>query len=282
MSKQDDDYCLNLVRDFDKDRYLAALFAPEAKRPHLFALYAFNAEIVKARDAVREPALGEIRMQWWQDTLDGIYGGEPQNHPVAIALARAIASADLPKHALVNLVKAHVFDFYSDAMPNMADLEGYLGETSSALIQLATLILAGEEGLQNAEASGLAGVAYGLAGLLRNIPAQRAKLQCFLPLDMLVARQATVDDFMAGENEASISVVLAELREAARSRLAQARKMAWTIKPSAMPAFLHVTLTDGYLDTVAAKGSDLIKSGAQVSQWRKQWALWRAARTEMF
>jgi 15-cis-phytoene synthase len=281
MSKEDD-HCRNLVRDHDKDRYLAALFAPEGKRAHLFALYAFNAEIVKARDAVREPALGEIRMQWWQDTLDGIYGGEAQDHPVAIALSRAIEAADLPKHALVNLVKAHIFDFYSDAMPTIADLEGYLGETNSALIQMASIILAGEEGLQNAEASGLAGVAYGLVGLLRNLPTQRAKLQCFLPLDMLVQRQATVADLMAAENEASLSVVLAELREAARARLAQARKMAWTIKPAAMPAFLHVTLTDGYLNAIAARGPRLMKSNAEVSQWRKQWALWRAARTEMF
>jgi 15-cis-phytoene synthase len=280
--KTEDEYCRNLVREHDKDRYLAALFAPEEKQPQLFALYAFNSEIVRTRDVVREPSLGEIRLQWWQDTLDGIYGGEPQDHPVAIALARTIQAADLPKHALANLINAHIFDFYSDPMPSLPDLEGYLGETSAALIQLASLILAGEEGLQNAEASGLAGVAYGLVGILCKLPAQRAKLQCFLPLDLLQSRQASAADVMAAENEASVSVVIAELREAARSRLAQARKMAWTIKPAAMPAFLHVTLTDGYLDAISNKGASLIKSGAEVSQWRKQWALWGAARTEMF
>ena len=41
----EDEYCFNLVRQVDRDRYLASLFAPEDKRADLLALYAFNAEI---------------------------------------------------------------------------------------------------------------------------------------------------------------------------------------------------------------------------------------------
>ncbi len=275
-------YCQQLVRDKDKDRYLASLFAPEDKRKHLMALYAFNVEVTRVRDIVSEPAIGEIRMQWWLDTLDGIYAQEKQDHPVAIALSSAIAEGDLPKHGLQNLVKAHIFDFYSDPMGTLPDLEGYLGETSSALIQMASLILARDEALENAEVSGLAGVAYGLANLLRNLPLQRQRQQCFVPQDRLVARDATVLDLTLGSNEASLSIVLAELRENARRRLAQARKMLWTIKPSAMPAFLHVSLTDAYLDAIARCGGGLIRKGASIGQLNKQWILWKAARTEMF
>jgi 15-cis-phytoene synthase len=278
----EDEYCLNLVRELDKDRFLASLFAPEKKRPHLLALYAFNLEITRARDVVSEPALGEIRMQWWLDTLDGIYSGATQDHPVALALGRAIAEGDLPKHALQNLVKAHIFDFYADPMPTVGDLEGYLGDTSSALIQMASLILAGDEALSNAEASGLAGVAYGLAAILRMLPAQRGRLQCFIPSDMLVARDATPADVIAASNEVSVNLVIAELREKARARLSQARTMAWTIKPEAMPAFLHVALTDAYLDGLARGAESVVQKGVQLAQWRKHWVLWKAARSEMF
>jgi 15-cis-phytoene synthase len=278
----EDQYCLDLVRSNDKDRFLASLFAPENKRPHLMALYAFNCEIVRARDLVSEAAIGEIRLQWWMDTLDGIYDGAAQDHPVAIALARAIVEGDLPKHALRNLVNAHIFDFYADPMPTFSDLEGYLGETSSALIQMAALILAGEEALENAEASGLAGVAYGLSGILSSLPKQRALSQCFIPADMLKARDAAPADLIAARNEVALSVVLAELREKARMRLLEARKMSWTIKPAAMPAFLHVALTDGYLNAIAQNADSVLQKGVGVSPWRKQWTLWKAARTEMF
>ena len=41
-----------IVRRQDRDRYLSCLFAPDDKRPHLLALYAFNAEILRVRDTV--------------------------------------------------------------------------------------------------------------------------------------------------------------------------------------------------------------------------------------
>ena len=278
----EDEYCFNLVRQVDRDRYLASFFAPEDKRPNLLALYAFNAEITRVRDVVTEPHLGEIRLQWWQDTLDAIYHGDTQEHPVAIALARAIAAADLPKHALKNLVTAHIFDFYSDPMQSMVDLEGYLGETSSALIQMASLILAGHEGLENAEVSGLAGVAYGMAGILRTLPKQHNYSQNFVPLEMLATRDLTPADMWLPKNDDAVSVLLAEFREKARARLFQAQKMMWTIKPAAMPAFLHVALTEPYLEYASRQGAKLLRHGGDLAQWRKQWILWKAARMDSF
>jgi 15-cis-phytoene synthase len=278
----EDHHCFELVRASDKDRYLASLFAPEDRRADLLALYAFNAEITRIRDQVSEPHLGEIRLQWWLDTLDGIYAGDAQEHPVAIALARAIKAADLPKHALKNLANAHVFDFYSDPMPSLIDLEGYLGETSAALIQMASLILAGEDGLGNAEASGLAGVAYGMAGLLRSLPAHQRRHQCFVPLDVLSARDLTPQNLLDPNFEAATSLVLTELREKARARLLQARKMAWTIADAAQPAFLHVALTEPYLDALARAGVSALRTSPVLAQWRKQWILWKSARTDTF
>ena len=54
-------HCEALVRAADKDRFLAALFARAEHRPALYALYAFNVEIARVRELVREPLAGEIR-----------------------------------------------------------------------------------------------------------------------------------------------------------------------------------------------------------------------------
>ncbi len=43
------------VRRFDKDRYSACLFALPERRKHLFALYAFAAEIARVREIVSDP-----------------------------------------------------------------------------------------------------------------------------------------------------------------------------------------------------------------------------------
>ena len=65
-------HCEALVRAADRERFLTALFAPADRRNALFALYAFNIEIARVREAVREPLAGEIRLQWWSDALRGL------------------------------------------------------------------------------------------------------------------------------------------------------------------------------------------------------------------
>ncbi len=51
------EHCAALVREADRDRYLATLFAPAEHRDALFALYAFNVEIVAgARSGARADA----------------------------------------------------------------------------------------------------------------------------------------------------------------------------------------------------------------------------------
>ncbi|WP_409526900.1 squalene/phytoene synthase family protein [Rhizobium sp. G21] len=49
------DACLTTLRSTDLDRYLACLLMPEDKRGAVAALYAFNAELARVRDVVRDP-----------------------------------------------------------------------------------------------------------------------------------------------------------------------------------------------------------------------------------
>jgi phytoene synthase len=246
------DHCQELVAKADKDRYLSCLFAPQDARHHLLALYAFNVEIARIREAVSEPQIGLVRQQWWLDTIDGVYADHTPDHPVARALAQAIAKGDLPKHALHNLIIAHEFDLYDDPMPTLADLEGYLGETSSSLIQMAALIL----GKGAAEAAGLAGVAFGLAGVLR---LQKPR---YLPRDMVQSY---------GEKEA-----INQLCTHARKRLNEAKALHETIPASAMPAFLPASLTKLYLSRIEHGGT------LEVTQFHRQITLWWAARNNRF
>src|ERR1700761_7084207 len=84
------------VRTADPDRYFSALFAPADVRPYLFALYAFNAEVARIAETVREPMLGAIRLEWWRETADGAFRGAPRNHDVARGLAALFAERGLP------------------------------------------------------------------------------------------------------------------------------------------------------------------------------------------
>jgi len=137
-------HCEALVRAADRDRFLATLFAPRERRGALFALYAFNVEIARVREVVRDPVAGEIRLQWWSDVLAGDGRGEIEAHPVASALRASVARYGLPPERLQTTISARRFDLYDEPMATLADLEAYADGASSSLIALAAQILNGD------------------------------------------------------------------------------------------------------------------------------------------
>jgi phytoene synthase len=274
------DYCHELVRQGDKDRYLSALLAPDAKRPQLLALYAFNIEIARIRETVSEAALGEIKLRWWADAIEAAYAGERQGHPVIEALAPVIAEASLPKPALLNMIEARQFDLYDDPMPNLGQLEGYLGETSSMLIQLAAMILDRAKAQSLGDISGLAGVAMGITGLMRSLPLQRKRGQCYVPADFLAKHGLTPAHLLSGREPDAIAKVLADLRAHAEKRLNEARALQDALDAQAFPAYLPASLTDLYLGRLAKIGAGALTEVADIAQWRRQWALYRKARSQ--
>ena len=84
------------ARAGEPDRYLAALLAPPSARPHLLALAAFLGELARVPARVtREPAMGQIRLQWWRDAIAAPAGARTGN-PVADALRATIRTCHLP------------------------------------------------------------------------------------------------------------------------------------------------------------------------------------------
>lgn len=203
----DFDHAADVVRQFDKDRYLSALLAPETHRNGLMALYAYSAEISRIRELVSEPLPGEVRLQWWRDLLEGTEHGAVASNPVANALLQTIDRYELPKESLVAMAEARVFDLYNDQMPSLNDLEGYAGETVSGVIQLACLVLNDGKEAGTATAAGHAGVAYALTGLMRALPWHASRQQMYLPKDVCDRHNLDVQSVFRGETTAELRAV---------------------------------------------------------------------------
>jgi phytoene/squalene synthetase len=100
-------YVLDSVRETDRDRFLAALFAPEPARSDLLALLAFDHELARTRIVTREPLLARIRLAWWREAAVEAAGvGRPRDQPIVDALTEAVRRQGLAHDALVALVDA--------------------------------------------------------------------------------------------------------------------------------------------------------------------------------
>src|ERR1700758_872182 len=125
------------VRAADPDRYFSALFAPPPMRPLLFALYAFNHEVARVAETVREPMLGAIRLEWWRETVEGAYRGAPRNTDVAKGLASVFQAHPLEPAEFEAIIAARAFDGSAEHFSGLAALEAYVDATGGGVMRLA-------------------------------------------------------------------------------------------------------------------------------------------------
>ena len=268
-------HCAELVRTADRDRYLAALFAPAERRDALSALYAFNVEIGRVREVAREALPGEIRLQWWRDVLNGERAGEASANPIAAALLEVVARHRISVAKLDALLDAHRFDLYNEPMARLADLETYARDTSTALIALAAQILSGADAVGVEEAADPAGIASTITTILRAFPAHAARHQLYVPIELLSRFGAQPQDIFTGRSTHELNETFAELRSLARQHLYPVQQGMTILPNTALPAFLPVALVRPALDRL--ERCDAF-APAEISPWRRQWLIWRAAR----
>jgi phytoene synthase len=260
----------------DPDRYLSTLYAPAALRGPLSTLYLFNAEIASIRDRVHEPLPGEIRIQWWRDALSGNAEGVAAN-PLAASVVDVIDRHNLPRDAFDRYLEARIFDLYDDPMPTQADLEGYCGETASAIIQLAAIILEPEAAASFAAAAGHAGCAQAIAGLLRLLPVHLRRGQCYIPRDILSAAGASPDILIAGDDAEAQRRAIAAMVALGRDHVARFEAEAHDMPASLRPAFLPAALARPYLDRVAAAPAAATRRSADIGIVKRHWTFLRRA-----
>jgi phytoene synthase len=246
-----------LARAHDPDRFLCALFAPAGtRREALFALTAYNHELARAREASsRNPMVALMRLQWWRDAIaDAAAGKPPRRHEVAAPLHAAIAAGALDPADLTAMADAREAEAEEGGIPTTDAFRSYLRGTAGGYAVAAGRLLGAPPAalvpLQEA------GAAYGLAGVLRSVPAVARQGRCLLPADALAARgldpYAVVADPLAPPVRALVAAMAAE----ARSGLAPlpARLRAAGLRRAAVAAALPLVLARRDLARLARGG----------------------------
>lgn len=136
------------VRRNAPGRFLTALFAPAARREDLLTLYAFFADVGRVREQVREPGLGQIRLQWWRECLDTITttGHPPAGHPLSQGLARVIQDYALDPQDLLAVLAAHDSTLNDPPLADRAALDAHCRVVGGTEARMAVQILSGEGG----------------------------------------------------------------------------------------------------------------------------------------
>lgn len=273
--------CAALVRSGDHDRWLTLLHADTSDREALAALYAFHLEIAKTREAVSEPIIGEIRLQWWRETIAGLYAGTVRRHPVAEALAGVIAERPLPEAEFQALIDGRVADLYDESPKTFDELVAYADATGGMVCRLAARIcgIATAPGLAAADRVGRA---WALTGLLRALGFQAAMHRSPLPEDALVAAGIARETLFRGTFPPELRPLAARMADAARASIVDARAQAGGLTRRELSPFLLAVLAGDYLDRLGRAGNDPLAAEFARGALARLWKLWRAAGRKKF
>lgn len=145
------------MRARDRDRYLSVLYASGAVRPALFALHGIDLEMAAIVAGTTESMIGEIRLAWWREALEGLDQGVVPAQPLL-----GLAAEALVPHAVSGADLAQIEDRWlgmidSDSVPP-AHVTG-----GGWLFALAARLLAADENM---------GQALGEAWVLGEVPAR--------------------------------------------------------------------------------------------------------------
>jgi NADH dehydrogenase [ubiquinone] 1 alpha subcomplex assembly factor 6 len=153
-------------------------FVPKRVTDVYDALRSLNLELVRIPESVSNPVIGQLRVQFWKDSIEATFAGKPPREPICILLhnsmsdlnSRSSSSArNSIKFWIHRLIKTR--EKYMDNRPytTLADLEEYSENTYSTLMY-ATLAAMPLRSMHVDHLASHIGKACGIVAILRGVP----------------------------------------------------------------------------------------------------------------
>uniref|UniRef100_A0A0P4VY62 NADH dehydrogenase (ubiquinone) complex I, assembly factor 6 n=2 Tax=Scylla olivacea TaxID=85551 RepID=A0A0P4VY62_SCYOL len=260
-------YCLDAVRRYDYENFLALLLLPQGARSAGTAVRAFNVEVAQVQDVTSEVLIAKMRLQFWRETLDEIYNDDVPRQPVAMELHRAIRKHRLSRRWLRSLVDAREEQLERRYFPSITELEAYSEKSNSSLYYLILQAL-GSENLHADHAASHLGKAEGIIKSLRGIPHNASKRKVFLPQDIMMKHGVSQEDVIRGSREQNLKDVVYDVASQAYQHVEHARSFMKDVPKEARVALLPAVSVSSFLKTLQKAHFDIFDSSLQL---RNNW-----------
>ncbi|KAG5979379.1 hypothetical protein E4U55_005233 [Claviceps digitariae] len=283
-------YCFKQLQSSDYEAHLIRRFVPRPVQDTYAALRTLNLELVRLPETVSNPAIGAIRIKFWQESLDKTFAGAPPREPICLLLHHALQSLEARagtstknsiKFWVSRLVKTREKHMVSRPYPNLSALEDYAENTYSTMMY-ATLASLPLRSMHIDHLASHIGKACGIIAVLRGIPVLAAPARyirsiktppgfdapptrepsLLLPLDIMAQANVKEEDvFRQGPNAPGLQDAVFAVATRANDHLITAREMLKSLKAGEDPG--HQFEHEGEAEHVYAEDSDAAREVRQ-------------------
>lgn len=253
--RQNESYCVDLVKLRDREAYYCGLLMPSSTRDAFFALRAFNAEVASIKDrssSSETSALAlQLRVQWWRDAVASIYETTPIENPVVLALAKANDKFTLTRHFLDRIIDAREADLEIHQYQTVAALAHYAESTVCSLLYLTVECL--EADIHAADEMAYhAGVGVGITTALRGTPYLLSNKEMPIPVELLGETFRITEEDNIEESDI-FREACKQLSYVATEHFVRARQVQGSLHSSQRPVFLTMLPSINYLSKLEQK-----------------------------
>ncbi|MEQ1697648.1 MAG: squalene/phytoene synthase family protein [Hyphomicrobiaceae bacterium] len=250
------------AKSYAPDAYVTALLAPSHRQRPMIALAAFLGDVERIVTTLSDPAIAEIRLQWWRDAIRAAPSGFKTGHPGADALADAVSVYELPFETFDALLDARALDLYADPLPSEAAFDAYLIRTDGAAFNLFAKCLGSADAAQSP--------------LIAHAARACATARLIAQLPVFLARGRTPFPGVDAADPVQLHAALDHRRSQARDALNSARGVWRTCPQPDRAACLSLALVEPYLKGSNRAGHDPAKALTQVEPLTRMWRMWQA------
>lgn len=261
--KSPQQYCINLVRNHDYENYLCTVFLRRKDQACAFAIRAFNIEVARIEGQVSQAAIGQMRLKFWEESIDKIFNDKPPHHPVAQEIYRVVDKNALAKKHLRQLVSARAEKLTLSTFPSIDQMEKYAENTCSPIFYL-LLASCGIENINADHAFSHLGKAQGLTNLIRSVPHYAQKRVVVLPQDVLAKYKVSHESIIRGGCEKPQRDVVFEVASRAHSHVDKVLSLVDKVPRSLYRHLFPIVPLKGYLERLRLVDFDVFHPSLQL------------------
>ncbi|KAI8082412.1 isoprenoid synthase domain-containing protein [Thamnidium elegans] len=267
-------YCKDSVRQRDYEGYLCVPFFPADKRNTQYAIRAFNVELASIRENVSKTEIGKMRMQFWKDTVDQIYAGNPPQQPIALALAEALKTSTMSSMWMKRIITERTSNLDDHQFMTIKDMETYSENTQSSLLYLQLESL----GVKDVSADHVIshiGKMIGISTFLRSLPFHVSQKRLVLPAEITAKYDIVQENVFRGEIDGMEDAVY-DVATAAYDQLLTARSLMAQVPDAAFPALLAAVPHIKYLENLEKSNFNVFDVKLQKKDWKLPLIMWKS------